>query len=140
MLRQESYAVRVHQEQRRDNGAYDPMVADDGETTELLRRKLAEQRNMPPLEVARTFLRTSVSDADSLAEIREDAARAVAVNPRPIRTALEALDMLIADPPVDGTLAWLVEVDANWVLEDPSDSGAVEFLHQLANTLREIVR
>jgi hypothetical protein len=93
-----------------------------------------------PLEsstVTRKFLRYHVSDAESLDEVRADAARLAAVNPDPVRTALRAIEDLIADPPRDGTLAWLVEVDGNWVLDDPGDSGAIEFLYEVTVALRD---
>lgn len=106
---------------------------------EWFRLLLEEERNAPPppLEVTQKFLRFHVSDAESLDEIRADAARTAAVNPRPIRAALRAIEALIADPPRDGTLSWLVAGDANWVLDDPSDSGAIELLHQITEALRD---
>jgi alkylated DNA repair dioxygenase AlkB len=109
------------------------------EREEWFRLLLAEQRDAPldPLKETRTFLRFHVSDAESLDEIRDDAARLAGVNPRPVRTALRAIEALIADPPRDGTLAWLVEIDGNWVLDDPGDSGAIEFLHEITVALRD---
>jgi hypothetical protein len=109
------------------------------EREEWFRLLLAEQRDAPldPLKETRTFLRFHVSDAESLDEVRDDAARLAGVNPRPVRTALRAIEALIADPPRDGTLAWLVEVDGNWVLDDPGDSGAIEFLYEITVALRD---
>lgn len=100
---------------------------------------LEEQRNAPlsPVETTRKFLAFHVSDAESLDEVRDDAARSAAVNPRPIRAALQAIEALIAEPPRDGTLSWLVEVDGNWVLDDPSDSGAIVFLYEITVALRD---
>jgi hypothetical protein len=109
------------------------------EREEWFRLLLEEQRNAPldPVAETRKFLRFHLSDAETLAEVRDDAARLAKVNPRPVRTALRAIETLIANPPRDGTLAWLVEVDGNWALDDPGDSGAIEFLHEITVALRD---
>ncbi|RSN55506.1 hypothetical protein DMH01_32825 [Amycolatopsis sp. WAC 04182] len=91
------------------------------------------------MEGTQKFLRNYVADAGSLDELRDDAARTAAWNPRPIRAALRAIDALISDPPRDGTLSWIVEFDAGWVLDDPSDSGAIEFLYRITEVLREVL-
>ncbi|NMO50898.1 hypothetical protein HH310_06785 [Actinoplanes sp. TBRC 11911] len=46
--------------------------------------------------------------------------------------------MLAASWPPD-TLARLVGWDGNWVLADPSDAGAAQFLSDLARMLREVI-
>jgi len=38
-----------------------------------------------------------------------------------------------------GTLARLVGWDGNWVLDDPSDAGAAQFLRELAQLLRAVL-
>ena len=93
----------------------------------------------PPRDVTRAFLQSYVSDADSLDEVREEAARAAAHNPDPIRATLEAIEALIADPPRDGTLSYLVAVEANRQLPDPSDEGALQYLYRLTTLLREVL-
>jgi hypothetical protein len=112
------------------------------ELREWFRLLLEEQRNAPPLppvEGTQKFLRSYLNDADSLDEVRDMVARAAAHNPRPLRAALRAMEDLIADPPRDGTLSWLVAFDANIGLDDPSDSGAIEFLYEVKEVLREVL-
>jgi hypothetical protein len=94
---------------------------------------------LPPLEATQQFLRWYVDDADGLDEVRANVARQVARDPGEIHAALDALETLIADPPRDGTLSWLVAIDANRGLDDPSDSGAIEFLHQIAALVRDVL-
>ncbi|MGC7101022.1 hypothetical protein ACPZ19_40640 [Amycolatopsis lurida] len=104
--------------------------------------RMTERRNrppLPPLEGTRKFLRGYVDDADGLEDVRAEAARTAAFDSRPIREALEAIEALIADPPHDGTLSWIVAFDGNTGLDDASDSGAIEYLYQLAQVLREVL-
>jgi hypothetical protein len=53
--------------------------------------------------------------------------------------ALRAIEVLIADPPLDGTLAHMVAFDANTQLDDSSDQGALEYLSGIAEMLREVL-
>lgn len=104
------------------------------------REKLKEDPSDPlaqPLEVARNFLRSYCSDADSMEEVRAQLERRIALGSRGVQTYLAALDALLADPPADGTLAQLVAWDANWVLDDPSDKGAVAWLRDVARMIRD---
>ena len=91
----------------------------------------------PPLELAKRFLTWYVDDADGDDEIRAHLARDAAVRPGPLRTYLDALDVLLADPPADETLPWLVAFWANTNLCDPSVPAAVGFLRRMADLLRE---
>ena len=93
----------------------------------------------PPLEVAREFLQSYCDDYDSIDEVREDVAQDVAYNPLPLRAALRAIEAVIADPPRDGTLSYMVAVDANNRLDDPSDAGALEYLREIAGLLRDVL-
>ncbi|AXB43214.1 hypothetical protein [Amycolatopsis albispora] len=104
--------------------------------------RMVERRNRPPLsplEGTRKFLRDRVDDAGGLEEVRADVARTAASDPRPIREAVEAIEALIAEPSPDGTLSWIVAIDGNTRLDDASDSGAIEYLHELAQMLREVL-
>ncbi len=90
--------------------------------------------------VVRRFLHFSVGDADGLDEVRDEVARRAAWDPEPVRRVLSAMEALIADPPADGTFAWLIAFDANTSLDDPSDSGAIEYLYEIAEAVREGLR
>jgi hypothetical protein len=94
----------------------------------------------PALETVRAFLSANVADAESLDEIRADQRQVAQVSTRAIRRDLVALEAVLADPPTSpGALARLVGWDGNWVLDDPSDAGAVQFLRELARLLREVL-
>lgn len=93
----------------------------------------------PPLEATREFLQSYCDDTDSIDEVREAAARSAAYNPLPLHAALRGIEAVIADPPRDGTLSYMVAVDANRGLDDPSDAGALEYLRQIAGVLREVL-
>jgi hypothetical protein len=105
----------------------------------------AEMRNRqvaptpPALETVRQFLRSYCADADSIEEIRDEAGRAAAFNPQPLLQALRALELVIANPPSDGSLSLLVAIDGNRQLKDPSDAGAVEYLRTLAALLTKVL-
>ncbi|MEU4214697.1 hypothetical protein [Actinoplanes sp. NPDC026623] len=55
------------------------------------------------------------------------------------RGDLAALEAVAAEQHAPGTLARLVGWEANWVLDDPSDAGAAQFLRELAQLLREVI-
>lgn len=93
----------------------------------------------PPLDTTRAFLQSYVSDADGLDEVRAEVARAAAHNPDRVRATLDAIEAVIADPPRDGTLSYLVAVDANRQLPDPGDEGALQYLYRLTQLLRDVL-
>lgn len=100
-------------------------------------RARANVPELPPLERTRAFLRSYLTDSDSLDEIRDELARDVPRDPVRLRRALDGMEVVLAEPQPDGTLAHLVAVDANCSLNDPSDVGAREYLRQLADVLQE---
>ena len=107
---------------------------------EPLRARMAELDALSPLETVRSLLRGNVADADSLDEIRADLQQLAQVTTRSIHRDLAALEALLAEPPSSpGTLARLVGWDGNWVLNDPSDAGAAQFLRELAQLLRAVL-
>ncbi|MEV6849802.1 hypothetical protein [Actinoplanes sp. NPDC051411] len=91
------------------------------------------------METLRTFLATEFGDAASFGEVRTRQERIAQISVESHRRVLRALDAVIADPPMDGSLAHLVGWDGNWVLDDPSDAGALQFLREIADMLREII-
>jgi hypothetical protein len=112
------------------------------ESREEIRARLRAMSNAPtppPLEATRAFLESFCNDSDTIDEVRDEVARAAAYNPRPIQAALHAIEAVIADPPRDGTLSYMVAVDANRSLDDPSDTGALEYLRQIAGILRDLL-
>ncbi|WP_239162823.1 hypothetical protein [Paractinoplanes rishiriensis] len=105
---------------------------------ESMRVHLARQEARPPIEKVREFLLGYVADAESLAEV-EGRLRQIALTSTSLhRRVLDAIEAVLAASWPDGTLARLVGWDGNWVLDDPSDAGAAEFLRRLAGMLRAI--
>ncbi|MEU4215714.1 hypothetical protein [Actinoplanes sp. NPDC026623] len=94
----------------------------------------------PALETVRDFLGANVADAENFDEIRADQLQLAQVSTRAIRRDLAALEALLADPPSSpGSLARLVGWEGNWVLDDPSDAAAAQFLRDLATVLRNVL-
>jgi hypothetical protein len=106
---------------------------------ESLRARIAEQLARPPLEVVRECVRAYFGDADGIDEVRAHLQRLANSNTWSHRQDLRAIEAVLADPPADGVLAHLVGWDGNWVLDDPSDAGAIQFLNELADMLREVI-
>lgn len=93
----------------------------------------------PPLEVASKFLRAYFAD-NSFEEARARLARHISRNTNAVVRELEAIERLLAEPPAEaGTLAHLVAWEANWVLDDSSDSGAAAWLREVAEMIRELM-
>jgi hypothetical protein len=107
---------------------------------EPMRRRLEDLAAKPPLEIVRSYLGSYYSDAADLDEVRSIMLQLAQTNIRSHQERLSALEAVIADPPREpGTLARLVAWDANWVLDDESDAGALEFLRDAAQMLREVI-
>jgi hypothetical protein len=107
---------------------------------DALRARMEELDARPALETVRDLLGANVADAESFDEIRADQRRLAQVSTRAIRRDLAALEALLADPPSSpGSLARLVGWEGNWVLDDPSDDAAAQFLRELAQLLREVL-
>ena len=107
---------------------------------EPLRRRMEELNAEPPLEIVRLFLGTHFGDAQSFDEVQRDLERLARSNIRSHQRHLAALDAVIADPPTEpNALAHLVGWDGNWVLDDPSDAGSLQFLREVADMLRAVI-
>jgi hypothetical protein len=107
---------------------------------EPLRRRMEGLNAEPPLEIVRLFLGTHFGDAQSLDEVRRDLERLARSNIRSHQRHLAALEAVIADPPDEpNALAHLVGWDGNWVLDDPSDAGSLQFLREVADMLRTVI-
>jgi hypothetical protein len=106
---------------------------------ESMRAHLARQEAQPPLETVREFLLGHVADAESLDEVRERLRRIARQSTRMHRRVLAALKSVLATSWPPDTLARLVGWDGNWVLDDPSDAGAAQFLNDLARMLYEVI-
>lgn len=92
----------------------------------------------PPLEATRSFLQSYVADRETLEEVESEIARMATINPRSLHVGLAGIEGLIAKPPAEeGTLSHLVAWEIGWVLEDPSDTGVLSWLGELANRLRK---
>jgi hypothetical protein len=106
---------------------------------EPMRSRIEARNALPPLERVREFLGSHVLDADSLDEIRADLRRTALFNTARHHGDLAALEAVVAEQLPAGTLARLVGWEANWVLDDPSDAGAAQFLRDLAQMLRDVI-
>ena len=92
------------------------------------------------LEAVQRFLRAYFGDADGIDEVRLQMERATARNPKAyVRDLLAIEDLLVYPPAEPGVLSNLVAWDANWVLDDPSDEGAKQFLREVAEMIRDIL-
>jgi len=106
---------------------------------EPLRARIEALAARSPMETVRDFLRGHVTDTAGLDEVHANLRQVAQFDTVSLRQDLAAIESVLADPPSDGTLARLVGWDANWVLDDPSDSGAAAFLEALADLLRTVI-
>ncbi|HEV2782704.1 MAG TPA: hypothetical protein VGX25_25210 [Actinophytocola sp.] len=103
-------------------------------------RAYANRPRPPAIDQVRSFLRGYVADSDGLDEVRAELVRMMQINPRTVRRQAEAIEALLADPPPPGTLATMVAVDGNWVLDDEtSDTAAAAWLRDLAALIRGVL-
>jgi hypothetical protein len=92
-----------------------------------------------PVYDTRKFLRAHLSDAVSVDEAVGDAARLASVNAVTVVRGLAAMEALLAAPPDDYTISFIVAYDANRDLDDPSEEGARAWLADLAARVREVL-
>ncbi len=104
---------------------------------ESMRRHLQREAAEPPIERVKRFLLGTVSSADSLDDVALGLRSLAEHNTRAIHLDLAALDHVLADPMNQSEFARLVGWHGNWVLEDPSNAAAKQFLEGLAQTLRD---
>lgn len=103
-------------------------------------RARASQPPAPPLDQVREFLRGYIADASGLDDVRTELVRMAEVNRETVRRKAVAIEDLLAAPPPPGTLATMVAVDGNWVLDDEtSDAAAATWLASMATLIREIL-
>lgn len=103
-------------------------------------RARASQPPAPALDQVREFLRGYIADSDGIEDVRTELVRMAEVNRESVRRKAVAIEDLLAAPPPPGTLATLVAVDGNWVLDDEtSDAAAAAWLSDLATLIREIL-
>ena len=115
------------------------MPMDMSRLPESMRARVEARNALPPLDRVREFLGSFVLDADNLDEVRADLRRTAHFNTMRHHGDLAALEALLHEEHPPGTLARLVGWEANWVLDDPSDAGAAQFLRELAQMLREVI-
>lgn len=110
----------------------------DQDKLDFFRKKLNEPPNVS-LKGIEDFLSAYFTDADSWDEAIRDIDQFSHNYPRTIIRDLQALEQFLATSHEKGVLANLVAWEANWVLDDPSDKGAREWLEKVAATIREIL-
>ncbi len=106
---------------------------------ESMRARVEARDALPALDRVREFLGSYVLDTDSLEEIRADLRRTAHFNTMRHHGDLAALEAVVSEWHSPGTLARMVGWEANWVLDDPSDAGAAEFLRKLAEMVHEVI-
>ncbi|MFG1996108.1 hypothetical protein ACGFJ7_39645 [Actinoplanes sp. NPDC048988] len=80
-----------------------------------------------------------VDDAESFDEVRRGFARTARTSMFHLEQYLVALEVVLAEPQPEGTLLRLVEGDASYGLDNPTDAGAAVVLRQISETLRTMV-
>jgi hypothetical protein len=106
---------------------------------ESMRARVEARNALSSLDRVREFLGSHVLDADGLDEVRADLRRTAHFSTVRHRGDLAALEAVVVEQHPAGTLARLVGWEANWVLDDPSDAGAAQFLRELTQMLREVI-
>ncbi|MBB4962598.1 hypothetical protein [Micromonospora polyrhachis] len=104
-----------------------------------MRHRAEQLARQSPIEAVRSLLRGQVADASSLDEVRGGFRLMAKSTVRGLRRDLAAVEAVLSEPTRPGELVELVEWDANWVLDEPTDAAAAAFLSQLADLLREAI-
>ena len=89
----------------------------------------------PIVEVVAKFL--SFIEYLDWDELEEEFKKRVRFAPRGLISDLKALEELISTPQEKDVLAYLVAVDANRNIPDPSDDGAREWIREIAEMVRK---
>jgi hypothetical protein len=94
----------------------------------------------PPMMETVQELFIFLDASDSFQEFIDGVKQTADINPLSAMEKLNALERLLADPPKEeGALAHMVAWRANWVLDDPSDEGAMKWLREVAEAIREVL-
>ncbi|GAB2592597.1 hypothetical protein Aab01nite_37390 [Paractinoplanes abujensis] len=100
---------------------------------------MAELDARPALQKVRDLLQSYVMDSGGMQGVRAEFRHSAQITTRFLRQDLEALESVLAADLPPGTLVRLVEDDANWGLDDPTDAGAAALLREIADVLRSVV-
>jgi hypothetical protein len=106
---------------------------------EASRRRAEELSARSSLETVGDLAAGYLAAGDSLKEVIDHVRGKAAYNIRAVRRELAAVERVLAEPQSEGVLAYIVAWRGNWVLDDPSDTGAAAFLAQLADYMRAAV-
>lgn len=96
----------------------------------------------PDRDAVRDLLIEHVHDSCTLDEIRSDirySATFSALGAWELRQALLSFESFMADPPLDGTMMWLVAGYGNWEIDGASEEDYAGFLREMLQILREEV-
>ena len=105
---------------------------------ERFKARIEELKNAPPLEQARTFLKTFCALNSTLAEVEDQVRHALGFNSIPIWTGLEGLEAVLADKSVPAaTLVALVREDARREELPATPDAARAYLGQVVAMLRK---
>lgn len=95
---------------------------------------------MPSLPRVRRMLGIHVEDALDFDEVRRSLQQSARHNVYFLELDLEALETVLSEPQLPGTLLGLVEGDANMGIDhDQTDRGAAVVLREIAGMLRSVI-
>ncbi|HWS31177.1 MAG TPA: hypothetical protein VN408_00385 [Actinoplanes sp.] len=95
---------------------------------------------MPSLQRVRRMLHIHVADALDFDEVRRSLQPSTPQSVYFLEMDLEALETVLAEPQLPGTLLGLVEGDANMGIDhDQTDRGAAVVLREIADMLRSVI-
>lgn len=104
---------------------------------EELERRLRAKLTLPVgIDAARDFLHTYVQGADPH-QIEGSVRYMMRTNPVTVLTGIEGLTKILASDQPPGTLAELVELDANKSLDEYTDDAGREWLSRLLQSVRQ---
>ena len=112
------------------------------DTREKLLARLRELESMPPLEAAKQFLGTYFYDAVSMEESYSDIREIALMSTRSANRGIKGIESLLNQELDEGVLFYLVEWEANLVLQDPyerSDAGARAWLEDVVRQTKQIL-
>ncbi|SBT49343.1 hypothetical protein [Micromonospora auratinigra] len=112
---------------------------DPSRLPEASRRRIEQLNARTPLEAVTDLASAYLADADGFDEVLDHIRRKATYNVRNVQREIASIEQVLAEPQPPGALARLVAWNGNWVLDDPSDAGAADFLASLAGHMRAVV-
>ncbi|RKG56487.1 hypothetical protein D7X30_23250 [Corallococcus sp. AB011P] len=107
-------------------------------TYQRFKARIDALTNAPPLEKARTFLKSYCAPNSTLEEVEDQIRHVLGFNSIPLWTGIEGLETVLSDPRLPGsTLVSLVREDAKRETLPATPEAARQYLEQVLGLLRE---